>query len=394
MRLENRLFSLLGIENYTTSGLKTLLKNVGVPYERMKYYNESNLLPDASDLEKLESHFKKNKFEIMLGMGILNSELLNALSSKHEEIVQLIGQPYELQPIEKLKPVFETGLGKLYEGDCVKLLAQMEANSVDLIFADPPFNLDKKYESGIDDSLTKEDYLKWCEEWLDGCIRVLKHGGSLFIWNIPRWNTYLSDYLNRRLTFKHWIATDIKFSLPIAGKLYPSHYSLLYYTKGDKANRFKPDRLPMEVCRHCDRETKDYGGYKDKMNPLGINLTDVWYDIPPVRHSKYKSRGANELSIKLLDRVIEMASEPGDMVFDPFGGGGSTYITAEIKQRRWIGVEIGTTSHIVSRLQTIDGEREQLIAFRKNLNTLFTKDVKLRRQQANIWTDDTFRSSE
>lgn len=90
----------------------------------------------------------------------------------------------------------------------------------------------------------------------------------------------------------------------------------------------------MEICPKCFTDLKDYGGYKDKMNPDGTNLTDVWYDIPPVRHSKYKKReGANELSIKLLDRIVEMASEEGDIVFDPFGGSGTTYAVAEIKKR-------------------------------------------------------------
>ena len=106
------------------------------------------------------------------------------------------------------------------------------------------------------------------------------------------------------------------------------------YTKGIKANTFCPDRLQMEICKNCYKEIKDYGGYKDKMNPKGINLADVWYDIPPVRHKKYKAREeVNELSMKLLDRIIEMSSNPGDIVFDPFGGSGTTYMVAEIKQR-------------------------------------------------------------
>ena len=70
-----------------------------------------------------------------------------------------------------------------------------------------------------------------------------------------------------------------------------------------------------------------------KMNPDGINITDVWLDIPPVRHKKYKKRnGSNELSIKLMDRIIEMASDEGDIVFDPFGGSGTIYAIAERKK--------------------------------------------------------------
>ncbi|MDY0039960.1 MAG: site-specific DNA-methyltransferase [Desulforhabdus sp.] len=192
---------------------------------------------------------------------------------------------------------------------------------------------------------------KRCETWAGECIRLLKPGGSLFIWNIPKWNTHLSAYLNARLTFRHWIAVDIKYSLPISGRLYSSHYSLLYYCKGEKPKTFHPDRLPMEICPVCKADLRDYGGYKDKINPKGVNLTDVWMDIAPVRHRKYKKRkGSNELSVKLMDRIIEMSSDEGDVIFDPLGGSGTTYVVAEIKRRRWLGIELGPVEDIgVSR---------------------------------------------
>jgi site-specific DNA-methyltransferase (adenine-specific) len=62
--------------------------------------------------------------------------------------------------------------------------------------------------------------------------------------------------------------------------------------KGEKPKTFNEQRLPLENCRHCGGDIRDYGGYKDKLNLKGINLTDVWYDIPPVRHSKYKNRNS------------------------------------------------------------------------------------------------------
>jgi site-specific DNA-methyltransferase (adenine-specific) len=75
----------------------------------------------------------------------------------------------------------------------------------------------------------------------------------------------------------------------------------------------------------------DYGGHRGAMNPLGVNLKDVWTDIPPVRHWKFKSKGrrANALSTKILDRVVEVSTCPGDVVFDPFGGSGTTYAVCE-----------------------------------------------------------------
>lgn len=248
-------------------------------------------------------------------------------------------------------PIFQTELGRLYHDDCMTVLPTLEAESVDLVFADPPFNLGKDYGKKVNDQLQEHEYLEWCEAWIAECVRVLRPGGSFFIYNLPRWNVELGHMLNAQgMMFRHWIAVDIKMSLPIPGKLYPSHYSLLYYSKG-KPKAFSRPRLPIAVCRHCGGDIKDYGGHKNKLNPEGINLSDVWTDIPPVRHRSTKNRGANELSPKLLRRVMEIASRPGDLVLDPFGGSGTTYAVAEEMHRHWVGVELGECEPIVNRLQ-------------------------------------------
>lgn len=278
-------------------------------------------------------------------------------------------------------PILETNLGRLYEGDCLQVMSQLEAESVDLAFADPPFNLGKKYASKIDDALSHQEYLRWCREWLDEMVRVLKPGGALFLWNLPKWNLPLGAYLGEALTFRHWVAVDIKYSLPIQKRLYPSHYSLLYFVKGDKPAIFHPDRLPAPCCRHCGGELRDYGGYKDKMNPKGISLSDVWTDIPPVRHAKYKKRDANALSLKLMDRIVTMASDPGSVVLDPFGGSGTTYVAAELTGRRWIGAELHCDS-ILERFDTIEADSEHLTQIQANKNVLFTRTDLERRRKA------------
>ena len=166
-------------------------------------------------------------------------------------------------------PILQTPLGRLYETDCSELLASIGPETVDLAFADPPFNLGKAYSSKITDDLASHEYLAWCEAWLSEMVRVLKPGGTLMLWNLPKWNLPLGGFLGRHLTFRHWIAVDIKYALPVNGRLYPSHYSLLYFVKGARPTIFHPDRVPIACCRHCGGELKDYGGYKDKMNPKG-----------------------------------------------------------------------------------------------------------------------------
>lgn len=255
------------------------------------------------------------------------------------------------------KPLHQTKLGRLYQADCFEILAEIENGSVDLVFADPPFNLGKDYGKGVNDSLADGHYLEWCGRWVAECVRVLKPGGAFYLFNLPRWNVELGHRLNHEgMLFRHWIAIDIKYSLPIPGRLYPSHYSLLYYTKG-KPRFFERPRVPIPICRHCGGDIKDYGGHRVKLNPAGLNVADVWTDIPPVRHNSTKRRSANELSIKLLRRVLSISTRPGDLVFDPFGGGGTTYVAAEEMHRHWIGVEVGDCDPIIRRLK---GERPNL----------------------------------
>jgi site-specific DNA-methyltransferase (adenine-specific) len=126
---------------------------------------------------------------------------------------------------------------------------------------------------------------------------------------------------------------------------------LLYFTKG-KPNVFKRIRTPIEVCRHCRREIKDYGGHRVALNPNGVSLKDIWTDIAPVRHWKFKDkkRAANALSTKLVSRAILMSTNKGDIVLDPFGGSGTTYDCCEFLKRLWIGIEIDYVDEIVSRL--------------------------------------------
>ena len=247
-----------------------------------------------------------------------------------------------------------TDRGVLFEGDCLKILPLIDDESVHTVFADPPFNLSKHYGEKVNDDLPDREYIAWCKDWLVHCRRVLKPGGALFVYNLPKWNILIGAFLTEMgMLFRHWVAVSIKLSLPIPGRLYPAHYSLLYFTKG-KPRIFRRIRTPITTCRHCGGEIRDYGGHRGAMNPNGVNLTDVWDDIPPVRHWKFKSRKrtANQLSTKLLDRVVQMSTEEDDVVLDPFGGSGTTYDVCERLKRYWIGIEKESCEAIVERLST------------------------------------------
>lgn len=278
---------------------------------------------------------------------------------------------------QELKQVYTSEYGILYQGDCLKFLSVLPDESVDLVFADPPFNLDKKYGTGIDDLMELDLYLDWSKKWLHESIRILKPGGSLFVFNLPKWCIEYGAYLNQQgMCFRHWVACRMPKAFPRGKKMSPAHYGLLYYTKGEPTV-FNKVYTPIQVCRHCSGEIRDYGGHRKSLNEKGINLMDVWdmpedvwedapeadaneilwtlseemwADIPPVRHRQHKKRVPNELAPIMLERVITMASNPGQIVVDPFGGAGTTFYAAEKLHRYWIGSEIGDIEPAVERL--------------------------------------------
>jgi site-specific DNA-methyltransferase (adenine-specific) len=252
-----------------------------------------------------------------------------------------------------LTPYLTTRNGVLFETDCLEIMRSLRDGIFHCIFADPPFNLGKIYNNGYDDNQEKEQYHAWCREWLTEGARLLKKGGAFFVYATPELAIRFAGHLNTLLTFRHWIALTMKGTYRRGNKLYPAHYALLYYTKDDP-KRFNELRVPIPTCRHCGKEIKDYGGHRDKLNDKGLNLTDFWEDTSPNRHKKFKVRqGVNELKLIIPERAVLISTKKNDLVFDPFGGGGSTYQVAEKHGRRWIGTELYDCRHIKTRLTEI-----------------------------------------
>ena len=378
----NRLFKILNINNY--DDLKRIAKILKVSSKDLEFYNNNMIFPSDSLKEKILNYTGYTELELKLRLGILDNRVVDFLAENPEHILRNIKEGPQ-QVNERLEIKYQTELGELYQGDCISLMKQMPSNSVELIFADPPFNLNKIYESGIDDRLSEEKYIQWTEEWILECIRILAPGGSLYIYNIPYWATHISNILNKYLNFRHWISISLKGLIPVANKLHPSHYALLYYVKGEKASTFNKQRIPMSTCRHCGGEVHDYGGKKKDLSPEGLSLSDVWVDINPVRHKKFKNRDANELPVKLLHRIISISSNEGDVIFDPFGGSGTTYTVSEYLNRKWIGIEIGEINTIINRIEN-QVDKEQLMKIDEESNVLFTEAQVNLRKQNNFWS--------
>ncbi len=243
--------------------------------------------------------------------------------------------------------MIEAYINRIIQGDCLELFRRIPDNSVDITFADPPFNLKKKYNS-MKDSLEVEEYLHWCEGWISEMVRVTKPTGSIFVHNIPKWLTYYAGFLNKLADFKHWISWDAPTS-PMGKTLQPAHYGILFYAKDAKQNKFYEIRYPHKRCRKCNYLHKDYGGKKAGLHPFGPLVSDAWTDIHRIKHNKYRDEHPCQLPIHLLERIILMSTDEGDIVLDPFSGTGTTTIAAKRLGRRYISFELDDTYATIAR---------------------------------------------
>lgn len=217
-------------------------------------------------------------------------------------------------------------------------MRRIPEGSIDMTFADPPFNLGKRYSSYRDEHADAE-YIAWCREWLTEMVRITKPTGSILVHNIPKWLTHFTAVLNELAHFKHWIAWDA-MSNPVGKTLLPAHYGVLFYTKHSKDFKFHEVRAPHKRCRKCKEYYKDYGGKSDQRHPFGALISDVWTDIHRIRHNRRRDPHPCQLPIHLMERLILMTTDPGDVVLDPFLGTGTTAIAARAVGRKCIGIDI------------------------------------------------------
>ena len=258
----------------------------------------------------------------------------------------------------------------VYLGDCVSFLKRVEElhpeGFFDLAFADPPYNLAKKYDN-YQDALADQHYIEWCNQWLDGMARTLKPGGSLFVLNLPKWAIHHAAFLNRHLEFRHWIVWDA-LSDP-RGKIMPAHYALLYYTKpgGQPVFNYAPlgngantdAVLPPDAPRYCLRAScvkqRKAAGDDEK-----VELSDIWFDIHRIKHKRDRDAHPCQLPDKLMERIIRLTTNPGGLVFDPFCGAGTTAIMAAKLKRHFVVTDIDPNYIRITR--------EKLISMRDNVD--------------------------
>jgi site-specific DNA-methyltransferase (adenine-specific) len=236
-------------------------------------------------------------------------------------------------------------------GDCVDVLAGCPPCQFDLVFADPPFNIGYSYDL-YNDNKSRDDYLAWADAWLAAVVRVLSPTGSLFL---AIGDEYAAEYKIRLdalgLTLRNWIIWHYTFGVACQRKFNRSHAHILYYVRDPKRFTFNADAVRVPSARQTtygDRRASPAGKLPDDtwvlrpqespdhFDPAG----DTWY-VPRVCGT-FRERTSHpcQMPEAILERIIRVATNPGDAVLDPFAGSGTTLAVAKKLGRHYVGIEL------------------------------------------------------
>ena len=216
----------------------------------------------------------------------------------------------------------------------------VEDGSVDLIFADPPYNIGKRFSQFLDKWPSDVEYAKWCESWLAVCLRKLKDCGSLYVMTSTQSMPHLDLFLRNQITVLSRIVWHYDSSGVQAKNRYGSMYEpILYCVKDEAQYTFNADDIRVEAKTGAKRKLIDYR----KPTPAPYNISkvpgNVWY-FPRVRYRmpEYEEHPTQKPEV-LLERIIKASSNAGDLVLDPFAGTFTTNAVAQRLGRRSIGIE-------------------------------------------------------
>ncbi len=254
-------------------------------------------------------------------------------------------------------------LDRIIRGDALRELGKLEAGSVDLVFADPPFNIGYDYDE-YDDRKSAEDYLGWSKQWIEGVIRVLRPTGTFWLAIGDEYAAELKVMATRELglTCRSWVVWYYTFGVHCKTKFSRSHAHLFHFVRDEKLFTFNDMAVRVPSARQLvygDKRANPKGRVPDDTFiirpaphdswilrpqdlPDGFSAdSDTWY-FPRVCGTFSERMGFHgcQMPEQLLGRIIRACSDEGALVLDPFAGSGTTLAVAKKLDRRHLGIEL------------------------------------------------------
>ena len=272
--------------------------------------------------------------------------------------------------------VYESGINVLYEGDSIEWLKSLGNGTVDLIFADPPYNIKKadwdKFES-------QEEYIQWSMGWIREASRVLKKTGTLYICGFSEILADLKHPSMKYFKGCKWLIWYYKNKANLGKDWGRSHESILHLRKSKKFTmnidnvRILYGKHTLKYPSHPQAETSQYsngGNRKDVWtpHPLGAKPKDI-IEVPTTCNGMgEKTPHPTQKPEELLRKLILASSNESDLVLDPFSGSGTTLVVAEQLGRKWLGCDFSHKYNewAIERLEnTVQKPKEEWIALDK-----------------------------
>ncbi len=301
----------------------------------------------------------------------LNLGVVEAQSSEQKLLPLPLTKGFQLQ--------YTHPHGQIYQGNSLDWLASLDSESVDLVFADPPYNI-KKAE--WDNFENQEKYIAWSIQWISQASRILKSNGSLYVCGFSEILADLKYSVSKYFKNCRWLIWHYKNKANLGSDWGRSHESIIHFRKSDQVKINIDDmRIPygahtLKYPSHPQAETSAYGKGKTKKNnnwtpnPKGAKPKDV-IEIPTTCNGMGETTPhPTQKPEELLRKFILASSQEGDLIIDPFSGSGTTIVVAEQLNRRWMGCDLNIeyNNWAIQRLENVHRmTKEEWIAFdRKN----------------------------
>ncbi len=298
--------------------------------------------------------------------------------TKYNTIESCLNSPnlYETEYLSKgLRLQYKNKNGELYQGDSIKWLTSLESESVDLVFADPPYNIKKAYWDNFEN---QEEYIMWSIKWIKEASRVLKKTGSLYICGFSEILADLKLPASKYFKNCRWIIWHYKNKANLGNDWGRSHESIIHFRKSDSVKINVDDiRIPygahtLKYPSHPQAESSAYGKGTKKVrdnwtpNPKGAKPKDV-IDIPTTCNGMgEKTPHPTQKPEELIRKFVLASSREGEMVIDPFSGSGTTLVVSEQLKRHWKGCDLSEEYNqwAIQRIERVQKmTKEEWIAF-------------------------------